>query len=65
MKFKDLPIEVQNYILATALLMEKVEIWIDDELVQDYETIQQRVDVCYEKYEKMLKVLNNDSKNKI
>ena len=58
MKFKDLPIEVQNYILSTALLMEKVEIWIDDDLVQDYISIQQRVDVCYEKYEKMLKILN-------
>lgn len=57
MKFKELPKEVQNYVLSCTILIDKLEMSFQEGLIQDNYNIKKRIELCDEKFNKMKKTL--------
>ncbi|MBC2581356.1 hypothetical protein [Clostridium sp. DJ247] len=57
MKFKELPKEVQNYVLSCTILIDKLEMSFQDGLIQDNYNIEKRIELCSEKFNKMKNTL--------
>jgi len=57
MEFKELPREVQKYILSCTTLMHEIEEQIEDDLIQDGYT-KKLIKVCNIRYDEMKKELD-------